>query len=341
MNKLFFFLIAPLALAQTPVIPLEGLDPVALVQGQQLDGDKKFSITRGEFQYLFANAANKAAFEKEPTRYEIQLGGSCARMGPRVGANADLYSVVDGKIYVFGSADCRKRFEAASSKYLESKQIASSPLSTTPAAVALARQVLARAVDAAGGAAKLDGLSSLQQTSAGERVEQVRTVVFPNRMRTHSVFNKQFVSDDIVDGAIGFGYSSARTREYSAPAVADMQREARRAPVAILRARNASDFRAAGVDDHTVDVEWAGERMLLRFDSSGRLSGLKYTGRGPEGEFGQIEYQFADFRKAGDLTLPFQITATFNDAPQPRLSTTISAIVLNPEIPPAFFEKSR
>jgi len=67
--------------AQEPVIPLEGLDPVMLVQGKEVQGDMKYKITRGRFQYLFANAENKATFEKEPSRYEIQLDGSCARMG--------------------------------------------------------------------------------------------------------------------------------------------------------------------------------------------------------------------------------------------------------------------
>src|SRR2546429_582044 len=99
MNKLHLLLFATLALgqAQAPVIPLEGLDPVALIQGKQLDGDKKFSVVRGHFQYVFASAENKALFEKSPEPYEIQLGGSCARMGGRTGGNPDTYLVKDGK----------------------------------------------------------------------------------------------------------------------------------------------------------------------------------------------------------------------------------------------------
>jgi len=51
-------------------IPLEGLDPVMLSQGKEVQGDMKFKVTRGRFQYLFANAENKATFEKDPARYE-------------------------------------------------------------------------------------------------------------------------------------------------------------------------------------------------------------------------------------------------------------------------------
>src|ERR1043165_9507210 len=57
------------------VIPLEGHDPVLLAQGKEVQGDMKFTVTRGQFQYMFASAENKAAFEKDTARYEIQLNG--------------------------------------------------------------------------------------------------------------------------------------------------------------------------------------------------------------------------------------------------------------------------
>jgi hypothetical protein len=42
------------------VVPvLEGLDPVTLVQGKEVQSDLKISVTRGKFQYLFANGENK------------------------------------------------------------------------------------------------------------------------------------------------------------------------------------------------------------------------------------------------------------------------------------------
>jgi YHS domain-containing protein len=99
--------------AQEPIIPLEGLDPVLLTQGKEVLGKPAITSTRGRFKYVFATEENKAMFEKQPERYEIQLGGTCARMGPQVGGNADLYSVHNGRIYIFGSGECQKRFEAA------------------------------------------------------------------------------------------------------------------------------------------------------------------------------------------------------------------------------------
>ena len=65
---------------QPPLDALEGLDPVLLTQGKEAQGEMNITVTRGQFRYMFANAANKATFEQDPTRYEVQLNGACARM---------------------------------------------------------------------------------------------------------------------------------------------------------------------------------------------------------------------------------------------------------------------
>src|SRR6476620_11678820 len=105
--------------APQTIIPLEGLDPVMLTQGKEVQGDMKYKVTRGQFEYIFANAENKATFEKDPTRYEIQLDGHCARMGAPTTGNPDLYTVHNVRIYIFGSEECLTLFNAAPEKYLE------------------------------------------------------------------------------------------------------------------------------------------------------------------------------------------------------------------------------
>lgn len=142
------------------VIPLEGLDPVMLSQGKEVQGDMKYKVTRGQFEYIFANAENKTTFEKDPARYEIQLDGHCARMGAPTTGNPDLYTVHNGRIYIFGSESCQTLFKAAPEKYLE---IPAAPKSS-PTAEMLKRgdELLTNAVEALGGGAKLDQLASLQ-----------------------------------------------------------------------------------------------------------------------------------------------------------------------------------
>ena len=80
-----------------PVEALDGVDPVLLVQGKEVSGKKAFAVARDGFEYLFSSAATKAAFEREPARYEIQMHGLCARMGKATGANPSDYLVYDGK----------------------------------------------------------------------------------------------------------------------------------------------------------------------------------------------------------------------------------------------------
>ena len=87
---MFVSLVAAPAHAQMaqPKDALDGVDAVALLnQGKEISGKPEFKVARGKFDYLFATAENKAAFEKNPEKYEIQLSGACARMGGGVTGN--------------------------------------------------------------------------------------------------------------------------------------------------------------------------------------------------------------------------------------------------------------
>ena len=96
------------------------LDAIALVQGDESPGLESVSISRHGFTYLFASPENKATFEANPERYEIQLGGACARMGALSGeGTTDLFAVHEGKIYIFASEGCRRGFLKAPQKVLD------------------------------------------------------------------------------------------------------------------------------------------------------------------------------------------------------------------------------
>jgi putative intracellular protease/amidase/YHS domain-containing protein len=117
----------PPAPAEEPKEPrpvaLTGLDPVLLVEGKEAKGQAEVSATRGRFRYLFVNEANKAKFEKDPARYEIQFGGQCARM---LGADAhpDVFTVYKGRIYAFGSEGCREAFRKNPEEYANRRTVA-------------------------------------------------------------------------------------------------------------------------------------------------------------------------------------------------------------------------
>jgi YHS domain-containing protein len=341
---------------------LEGLDPVMLVQGKEVQGDLKISVTRGTFQYLFASAENKAAFEKDPARYEIQLEGACARMGAPVTGNPDLYTVHQGRIYIFGSADCKKRFEAAPQKYLESANEAGPRTPATPEAVKKARALIDGAVAAMGGAARIDGLASYEEKSTtlqtrrqGEvEVKTNLTVVFPDRIRSERVMPdyedaskvRQFAT--VVTATEVFAVMGSVTRPLPNSARIEQEKEVNRRLLAILRARNS--FNPAAIGSGKV-AETAVEQVAIEIDrasyslgidpATGRILSLAAWRRGPDGSFGQFVQVFSDFRTVDGLTLPFKMTATFDGQPWKEQSPTIEAIAVNGKIDPALFEKPK
>ncbi|HJQ68380.1 MAG TPA: hypothetical protein VKA70_05395 [Blastocatellia bacterium] len=342
---------------QQPIPVLEGLDPVMLVKGKEVQGEFNIAVTRGRFQYLFANEENKAAFEKEPSRYEIQLGGACARMGAPVGGNPDLYTVYKERVYIFGSEACKNLFQSSPEKYLESEETSQAP---TADAIKKGQSLIEKAVSAMGGAARLDALASYQEQRRGLQhrnsgdveIKYVTTVAFPNRSRQEEA-GPDYKQVIVLTPSESFGFSPDSQR----PAVAlpDMVRQGyekqiARNPLVILKNRKQSGFKAAAVGTdkvgdiavEQVEVETNGLKVKLGIDAAtGRVMSLSYRGRGPGGAVGQITRTYSDFRTVDGLLLPFKVVGAFNGDANSQVSTTIDSITVNGQIAPAAFEKPK
>lgn len=337
---------------EAAIIPLEGLDPVLLAGGKEAQGDEQFSVTRGRFRYLFAGAETKAAFEKEPGRYEIQLGGSCARMGPTVRGNPDLFLVHEGRIYIFGSEECVKAFKAKPESFLET----GAAVRATPVSEDLkkrGRALVEKAVEAAGGAARVDGLVSYQETGVvGARqgaagIKTALLMLFPGKTRLEQTYQFGTVATVVTQGD-GF-YVTPR----GAGDLFDVQRDAyeeqfMRSPLSIMRARRGAEFAAVGaakVGDTTVeqvDASVGRVRVRLGIDpATGRILTLAYRGRGSNGAFGNIVRTFSDFRAVGGLTLPFKTDGLFDGEADPTQTSTAESIVVNADLSPALFERPK
>ena len=156
--------IAMTAYAQQPSVveALDGTDPVLLVQGKEVLGKPDLQVVRGRFSYLFSTPETKATFEADPTKYEIQLNGTCARMGGGVGGNPSDFAVVDGRIYIFGSDDCHKKFVATPAKFIPREP---PPMPSSSKDVEQGRALVERAVKAIGGAAALDAVTAYAESS--------------------------------------------------------------------------------------------------------------------------------------------------------------------------------
>ena len=318
----------------------------------------------GHFQYFFANEEDKALFEKEPAQYEIQLNGSCARMGAPVNGNPDLYSVHKGRIYIFGSPECKTRFDAAPEKYLESENADKPAEAPNADARKKGDDLIEKAVKAMGSPSVIDSLTDYQEKSLslqsrrGTDVE-IRanlTMLFPDRIRAEqtspdyanpTVIRKVAI---VLSGSEAFVITKEGVNPMPDSYRADQQRELNRKPLAILRARKNSGFGAAAIGSATVSdnnveqvsVTIGGLSHTLGIDpASGRILSLSYKRRGPGGEFGQVVKTFSDFREVNGVTLPFKITATFNGQPWKEQSSTIESIAVNSKVDPALFEKPK
>ena len=95
---------------------LKGYDAVAYFkQGMPLKGNPAIESTYQGVTYLFASAAAKADFDKDPAKYVPQYGGFCAYgVANGVLANTEspnAFTVYKGKLYLCGNQDALKSFK--------------------------------------------------------------------------------------------------------------------------------------------------------------------------------------------------------------------------------------
>ncbi len=98
-------------------IILKGCDVVAYFkEAKPVKGNPAIASTYHGATYLFASAANKADFDKDPAKYVPQYGGFCA-YGVASGVLADpegpaAFMIYKGKLYVCGNQGALKSFRS-------------------------------------------------------------------------------------------------------------------------------------------------------------------------------------------------------------------------------------
>lgn len=341
-------------------LALDGVDPVLLVQGKEVMGNTKISVTRKGFEYLFTTEENKAIFEKSPEQYEIQLEGACARMGPQVQGSSEIFSVYHGHIYIFGSEKCKQTFDAAPDKFLDSAK--AKEASGNAEAVKKGQILIEKVVTAMGGAAKVDGITAYQQTGLAVARQQqqetqykaVVTRIFPDRVRLEQTRSFGTVAN-VISGSESFTVfkngERANVSLLSLSARDDIRRQSELTALEIIRARHRPDFKAAYIGTEKresgtteqVEVSFDGLYLKLGIDAAnGQIVSLAYRGRNrTNGELGDVVKTFADYRNVDGLTLPFKTTGTFNGQPEPEQTYTLESIAFNIKPDLAVFEKPK
>ena len=97
--------------AKAPPVALKGTDPVTYFNpGKPAKGSSANSYDFDDARYYFSSAKNKELFAANPDKYAPQFTGLCATglsMGAKAEADPNVFTVQDGKLYVFSSAEAR------------------------------------------------------------------------------------------------------------------------------------------------------------------------------------------------------------------------------------------
>ena len=103
-----------------------GNDPVAyFTESRPVAGSPAIKAIYQGLVYRFASEANKAAFERAPTRYVPAYGGFCASGAPyalkaRIGF--DHFKVVDNRLYFYGGPRSKRNWELDENLWFTSAQ---------------------------------------------------------------------------------------------------------------------------------------------------------------------------------------------------------------------------
>ena len=94
---------------------LKGADVVAyFTQGKYVQGTPQIKSDYEGVTFRFSTAVHKALFDKEPKKYLPEFGGYCANgvaYGIPWGGDADSFSMINGKLYIFGGQASKDGFE--------------------------------------------------------------------------------------------------------------------------------------------------------------------------------------------------------------------------------------
>jgi YHS domain-containing protein len=124
-NKMLFALLALAALSAVASgkellnldngVAIQGYDPVAFFTDHRpVKGDARFQSQYHGANYYFASAEHRAAFDKEPAKYEPQFGGFCAygaSRGKTVPVKIETWEIVNGRLLLQYDLDVKSKFD--------------------------------------------------------------------------------------------------------------------------------------------------------------------------------------------------------------------------------------
>jgi YHS domain-containing protein len=95
-------------------VAIQGYDPVAFfTDSRPVQGNSQFQSSYHGAKYYFASAEHKAAFDKEPLKFEPQFGGYCAygaSRGKTAPIKIEAWQIVNGRLLMQYDLDIKGKF---------------------------------------------------------------------------------------------------------------------------------------------------------------------------------------------------------------------------------------
>lgn len=95
-------------------VAIQGYDPVAFfIDSRSVKGSTQFQSDYRGGKYYFVSAEHKAAFDKDPAKYEPQFGGYCAygvSHNSRAPIKIEAWQIVNGRLLMQYDLDVKNEF---------------------------------------------------------------------------------------------------------------------------------------------------------------------------------------------------------------------------------------
>lgn len=96
-------------------VAIQGYDPVGFfTDNRPVKGSAQFQSEYHGAKYYFSSVEHKAAFDKEPAKYEPQFGGYCAygaSRGKTVPIKIETWEIVNGRLLLQYDLDVKSKFD--------------------------------------------------------------------------------------------------------------------------------------------------------------------------------------------------------------------------------------
>jgi YHS domain-containing protein len=298
-------------------------DVVALIREKhETPGSKEIFADRFGYRYLFSSASHLAAFNKEPEKFEVQLGGACGKMGELSGRGSPgRHAVYRAKLFVFASDGCRASFQENPEGHIDRDDplLSGDQESTRKGAKLLAL------------AAQWSGIDSLKPSggicTVYESTYQQGGKTLPLTMSTTVWTGGDYLARETYDGK-GYGrqIKGGRASEIDpAGKMEDMvptwaralERERGRYLPYILLARKGVSSSACWVrtENGIAEIMVQSDRVTSTVwmeEDTGKITAFESTGRGRGGILGKVKRNYTEYQKVEGIRLPVSWTATFD-----------------------------